>query len=233
MASEHDDTRLVSSLRTGTRICLLLALPALLAALYYYFVPVTTSTANGGVFGCGSASNPPSEQFPKNVCQNITDINLYRAYTLGALTLLLPLLGFLLFGADKHEQRRQDLDDSGADERDERDGRGVRPGAERRRHAAPAAALPGAAPATERSAEDNRVGSWREDRERGEHLEGGHGYGFVDERPQGEWQGGSDAESAATTAAPAASGERGSTAFAPDERREKRPRRRWEDDEED
>lgn len=110
MASEHDDTRTVSSLRNGTKICLLVAIPFIVAAVYYYFAPAITHKSDGGVFNCGSAASPPTDQFPKNVCSNITDINLYRAYALAAAGILIGLLGFVLFGADRHVQTRRDVE---------------------------------------------------------------------------------------------------------------------------
>lgn len=83
-------------LSTGTRICLLLALLASVAAAYYYWVPITVASATGA-FGCQSASNPPVEPFPKNACGPVNDI--YRARALASLVcgVILATVGPLLF----------------------------------------------------------------------------------------------------------------------------------------
>lgn len=100
-------TRSAISLRTGTKVCILLALAALAAAVYFYFVPMTVRTQTGGVFSCGSASSPPTEDFQRNVCENLTDISLFRAYLFLALALISAVVGTLLFGVDRSTVQRR------------------------------------------------------------------------------------------------------------------------------
>lgn len=95
------------SLRVGTKVCILLALAALAAAVYFYFVPVTLRTQTGGVFVCGSAASPPTEDFPRSVCQNLTDVYLYRSYLFVAVALVVGVLGAVMFGVDRTQVERR------------------------------------------------------------------------------------------------------------------------------
>lgn len=84
-------------LATGVRVCLLLAVLALLAAIYYYWVPLVID-GRGGMFGCGSAANPPTEDFPKAACGDLPSIYRMRALAFLEASLVLALIGSLLFG---------------------------------------------------------------------------------------------------------------------------------------
>lgn len=108
MASEHHDTRTVTALRLGTKICLMVAVPFLVAAVYFFFAPVVMGKSGGGVFECGSASSQPSDQFQRTICGNLPQINLYRAYAAAAAAIGIAVLGFVFFGVDRVEQQRRD-----------------------------------------------------------------------------------------------------------------------------
>ncbi|NHN54961.1 hypothetical protein G9U51_04065 [Calidifontibacter sp. DB0510] len=125
MPSHDDKTRSVLQLRTGTKICILIGLALLVLAVYFYLVPMSLRTTSGGVFECGSASSPPSEQFAKNVCQNLTDENKYKAFAAGLIGLLTLALGTWFFGVDKATQERR-ARPGWDDEDDEPRGRGRR-----------------------------------------------------------------------------------------------------------
>lgn len=109
--SEHSAppaaTRSAISLRTGTKVCILLALAALAVAVYFYLVPMTVRTQTGGVFSCGSASSPPTDDFQRNVCANLTDISLFRTYLFIALALISAIVGTLFFGVDRATVQRR------------------------------------------------------------------------------------------------------------------------------
>lgn len=113
------------ALRIARGLASLLALLLLLGALYYYFVPAQVPSEQG-VFGCGSAANPPADGFARGACQGTATINLYRALALLAGALLLPLLAYLLF---RESGGRSDWDDDvDLDERPRRDGGELRGG---------------------------------------------------------------------------------------------------------
>lgn len=100
-------SRTAFSLRTGTKVCILLALTAVAVAVYFYVVPMTVRTQTGAVFSCGSASSPPSEDFQRNVCENLTDISLFRSYLFLALAVISAVVGTLLFGVDRSTVQRR------------------------------------------------------------------------------------------------------------------------------
>lgn len=105
MPDDGYESRTVTTLRTGSKIALLCGLPLLGLAVYFYFTPLMVQGQNG-VFGCGSASNPPTSDWAKGVCQGVPDAAKYRAILVLALGLLIPGLGVALFGVDKRQERR-------------------------------------------------------------------------------------------------------------------------------
>lgn len=112
MPDDFTESRTTINLRTGSKICVLLAIPVVVLAAYWFWVPILIPTADGGMFGCGSAASPPTEAFPKGVCQNIADVNLYRALAALAAAVIVGGLGVTLFGVDRRtEVRRFDADD--------------------------------------------------------------------------------------------------------------------------
>ncbi|MBD2760236.1 hypothetical protein IEE94_12040 [Yimella sp. cx-573] len=120
MVSDGYETRNVVSLRTGSKIALLVGISLLGLAAYFYFVPLwVPKGADGGVFGCGSAASPPGG-WGKGACQGVNDAAMYRAILCAVLGLLIPAVGTALFGVDKRTERRAvrfDDDDDYYDER--------------------------------------------------------------------------------------------------------------------
>lgn len=86
--------------RTGAKICLIIAALFIVAGVYTLLVPINMPTAQG-VFGCGSALNPPSEPFAVGVCQDLATVQQLRAGALGVSALAVGGLGLLLFGFDR------------------------------------------------------------------------------------------------------------------------------------
>lgn len=100
-------TRSAVTLRIGSKVCILVALVALAAAVYFYFVPSTLRTQTGGVFDCGSPGHPIDNGFAQNVCLNVTDVDRYRSYLLLAVGLIVGILGTVLFGVDRRQVERR------------------------------------------------------------------------------------------------------------------------------
>ncbi|GAB3584109.1 hypothetical protein [Calidifontibacter terrae] len=120
MAPDRHETRNVITLRTGSKIALLVALPFLGYALYNYITPLWVPSSNG-VFGCGSAHNPPTSGWAKGACQGVPDAALYRAMISAGLGVILAALGVFLFGIDRKEQVRPIRDLDGYDRYDDED----------------------------------------------------------------------------------------------------------------
>ncbi len=76
----------------------------LVAAVYYYYTPVLLTTSTGALFGCGSAAHPPTAQFPKATCLDAPNVNLYKAIALLASAVIVVVLGWIFFGADRTVQ---------------------------------------------------------------------------------------------------------------------------------
>lgn len=93
-------------------LVLLLAALLLIAAIYYYFVPVHVASKEG-VFGCGSASNPPSadkDGFQYGACQKSAVVNQFRTYALLGGAVVTALAGFLLFRTPRSDWEDEDID---------------------------------------------------------------------------------------------------------------------------
>ncbi|MBK6887724.1 MAG: hypothetical protein IPH03_15630 [Tetrasphaera sp.] len=106
MSATPQSSGLPSRLSTGAKICTILAVLLVILAGYLYFVPINIQ-AQQGVFGCGSASAPPTEAFAKGVCQDLATINRIRALVALLSALVLVGLGFMLFGSG----RRPEIED--------------------------------------------------------------------------------------------------------------------------
>ncbi|WP_446663480.1 hypothetical protein [Flexivirga sp. B27] len=142
---EDLETRTVMTPRTGTKICILIGLAFIVAAAYFYFVPVTGVRAStGSVFGCGTAANPADSTFAKGTCWRITDVEKYRAFACVAIGVITIVLGAVMFGVDRRTESRPARHTDGYaddrrrwddeprrrrahDDRDELDDRGDRP----------------------------------------------------------------------------------------------------------
>lgn len=128
MADDAPETRTLIHLRTGSKICVMVALCLIAVAVYFYFVPVSVMKDSGGVFQCGSAAEPPTSTFNKNVCAGITDVNLYRTFLFAAMAVVTAALGCWFFGVDRTVEERQprstdDADDAPRRPRPRRDDR--------------------------------------------------------------------------------------------------------------
>lgn len=100
------ETRTVLALRTGTKICALIAVAFIAVAVYFYFIPETSvRSTSGAVFGCGTAAHPTSGPFAEGVCWRITDVNKYRAIAAAAVGVLTLSIGAALFGVDRRNGR--------------------------------------------------------------------------------------------------------------------------------
>ncbi|AKU16770.1 hypothetical protein [Luteipulveratus mongoliensis] len=120
MPEDHDSRTLISP-RTGTKVCLLVALPFLLAAAYFFFVPITLRGSTGSTFNCDSAASAPTGSFQKGTCGDLNTINRYRAIALGATGLLIGGLGSAMFGVERRQELRPRRDHEDEDERPRRD----------------------------------------------------------------------------------------------------------------
>ncbi|GAA1787657.1 hypothetical protein [Nostocoides veronense] len=98
MSTTTTPSLLSGRLVTGTKVCIITSVLLIVLAAYFYFVPINI-TAQQGVFGCGSASNPPTEDFAKGVCQDLATINRIKAVSALISAFLVTGLGFLLFGS--------------------------------------------------------------------------------------------------------------------------------------
>lgn len=116
---EDLETRTVMTPRTGTKICILIGLAFIVAAVYFYFVPVTgVRASSGSVFGCGTAAHPADSTFAKGTCWRVTDVEKYRAFACLAIGVLTLVLGAVMFGVDRRtETRRSRHTDGYADDR--------------------------------------------------------------------------------------------------------------------
>lgn len=99
-------TRVSVRLRLGTKICLLVGLSLLAVAAYFYYEPLHTVSNTGGIFGCGSASDVPTDGFAKGVCGNLADVSKLRTFLFGGIGLMIVILGSLFFGVSRTEVPR-------------------------------------------------------------------------------------------------------------------------------
>lgn len=101
----EDDTRIPVTLRTGARICLLLAAMLVVVAGYLYWSPLGKDTPNGFTVRCGSAESPPTATLDKAACGARADTR--RAQVLATLAgaAVLAAGGVLAFGVRRRPRR--------------------------------------------------------------------------------------------------------------------------------
>ena len=97
MTETNAETRVVRTLTTGSKICLLVAIPFLVAAAYFYFAPTTVQTADGPL-ACLSTFRPPTDAFVLGQCADINKLYGARSGSCLAVGLLVAALGLRLFG---------------------------------------------------------------------------------------------------------------------------------------
>lgn len=97
MASTNANTRVVRTLTTGSKVCLLAAIPFLIAAAYFYFTPIMVQL-DTGPFSCGSRFNPPTDAYILGKCANVHALYGARSGTSLAVGVIIAVMGVGLFG---------------------------------------------------------------------------------------------------------------------------------------
>lgn len=98
--SDFDASASRRNLTTGAKIAIIAAIPLLAIALFKLIAPITeVRTQTGGVFGCGSALNPPNDKFVANICGDINGRARYEAIAFGIAGVGVAVAGIALFGA--------------------------------------------------------------------------------------------------------------------------------------
>ena len=98
MTGTAADTRVVRTLTTGSKICVLLAIPFLIAAAYFYFAPIVVQIDGTGLVSCGSRFNPPDDAFDLSRCVGVHSLYGARSGASLAIGLLIAAVGVGLFG---------------------------------------------------------------------------------------------------------------------------------------
>ena len=108
MSGMDADTRVVRTLTTGSKICLLLAIPFLVAAAYFYFTPILVQLEGVGLFSCGSRFNPPKDAFDLSRCTDVYTLYGARSGASLAVGLIIAAVGVGLFGFSTRTVERVD-----------------------------------------------------------------------------------------------------------------------------
>lgn len=109
MTDTDATTRVVRTLTTGSKVCLLVAIPFLIGAAYFYFAPSMVQTATGPL-ACQSSFNPPTDAFVLGQCEAVNDLASARSGTCLAIGLLVAAMGLGFFGfSTRLEERVDDL----------------------------------------------------------------------------------------------------------------------------
>jgi hypothetical protein len=98
MIATEADTRVVRTLTTGSKVCLLLAIPFLVAAAYFYFTPIVVQIGGTSLFSCGSRFNPPADAFDLTKCTDIYAVYGARSGSFLVVGVLIAAVGVGLFG---------------------------------------------------------------------------------------------------------------------------------------
>jgi hypothetical protein len=108
MIGTDADTRVVRTLTSGSKVCLLLAIPFLVAAAYFYFTPIVVQIGGTSLFSCGSRFNPPADAFDLSKCTDIYAVYGARSGSFLAVGLLIAAGGVGLFGFGTRADVRAD-----------------------------------------------------------------------------------------------------------------------------
>jgi hypothetical protein len=84
---------------TGAKVALILSLLLLVLGLYFLFVPLQVSSAQGIPFKCSNALFPPADQFAQNSCGSINTVYQVRAGAALVSAIVVGVGGVLTFGA--------------------------------------------------------------------------------------------------------------------------------------
>ncbi|MCD9197615.1 hypothetical protein [Aeromicrobium wangtongii] len=109
MTGTNADTRVVRTLTTGSKICLLLAIPFLVGAAYFYFTPIVVQLGGTSLFSCGSRFNPPTDAFKLSQCTDLYTVYGARSGACLALGLMIAAVGVGLFGFSTRTEKRADI----------------------------------------------------------------------------------------------------------------------------
>jgi hypothetical protein len=108
MIGTDANTRVVRTLTTGSKVCLLLAIPFLVAAAYFYFTPIVVQFGGTGLSSCGSRFNPPTDAFDLSRCTDVIAVYGARSGSFLAVGLLIAAVGVGLFGFGTRADERAD-----------------------------------------------------------------------------------------------------------------------------
>jgi hypothetical protein len=106
MTGTNADTRVVRTLTTGSKVCLLLAIPFLVAAAYFYFTPIVVQLEGVGLFSCGSRFDPPTDAFDLSRCTDVYQLYGLRSGASLAAGLMIAAVGVGLFGFSTRADER-------------------------------------------------------------------------------------------------------------------------------
>lgn len=94
----HTDGRVVLSLSTGARICLILGALLLTYAAYLFWSPLGHNVSGGFPARCGSAANPPHDTLGKAVCGSVNSVRRAEALTALIAAIIVAGGGIIAFG---------------------------------------------------------------------------------------------------------------------------------------
>ena len=89
-------------LSAGAGACLIVAILCAVGAAYFLLSPVQVASTQGPL-DCGSAIQPPQDDFAAGFCLNATNTARSRAIASGAAALAVSLGGFWTFGLRRRE----------------------------------------------------------------------------------------------------------------------------------
>ena len=108
MTGTSAETRVVRTLTTGSKICLLLAIPFLIAAAYFYFTPIVVPLDAAGLFTCGSRFKPPTDAYDLSRCGGVLTVYGARSGASLAAGVMIAAVGIGLFGFGSRVDERED-----------------------------------------------------------------------------------------------------------------------------
>ncbi|MCL3837383.1 hypothetical protein [Aeromicrobium duanguangcaii] len=99
----------------GTKVAILAAIPFLAYGIYLLLTPITDiQTSSGAIFECGSALQPPADDFQEGVCGPINQQYLYRSIAAIVAAVGIAGVGAMLFGFSHHVERAVSRSETGA-----------------------------------------------------------------------------------------------------------------------